>query len=254
MKSGRDAAGRLRAMPVENVTIRGCTVYASHGGFVIGSDVSGGARNMVVTNCTFIGTDIGLRFKTTRGRGGVVENIFVKDIQMKEIAGEAVLFDMYCAANDPTAMVGESRALPVVELKPVDETTPVFKNFTISNVICAGAETGIFIRGLPEMHVQDVVLQNMVLQARKGFDIQEASNISFKQITILSSASNPVIDIVQSDRLSFDAIKIAPTSTLMFRISGDRSGKINVANTPRNQAVNFVKFELGASEKSMVIQ
>jgi len=254
MKSGRDAAGRQRGMPVENVTIRGCTVYASHGGFVIGSEMSGGARNMVVTNCTFIGTDIGLRFKTTRGRGGVVENIFIKDIYMKDIVGEAILFDMYYAARDPIPLAGETRALPVVELKPVDETTPVFKNFTISNVVCAGAETGIFIRGLPEMHVQDIVLQNMVLQARKGFDIQEASNISFKQITILSTASNPVIDIVQSDRLSFDAVKIAPSSSLMFRISGDRSGKIMVANTPQNQAVNFVRFELGATEKSMVIQ
>jgi polygalacturonase len=239
---------------VENVTIRGCTVYASHGGFVIGSEMSGGARNMVVTNCTFIGTDIGLRFKTTRGRGGVVENIFIKDIYMKDIVGEAILFDMYYAAKDPIPLAGETRALPVVELKPVDETTPVFKNFAISNVVCAGAETGIFIRGLPEMHVQNIVLQNMVLQARKGFDIQEASNISFKQITILSTASNPVIDIVQSDRLSFDAVKIAPSSSLMFRISGDRSGKIMVANTPQNQAVNFVKFELGATEKSMVIQ
>jgi polygalacturonase len=254
MKSGRDAAGRQRGMPVENVTIRGCTVYASHGGFVIGSEMSGGARNMVVTNCTFIGTDIGLRFKTTRGRGGVVENIFIKDIYMKDIVGEAILFDMYYAAKDPIPLAGETRALPVVELKPVDETTPVFKNFTISNVVCAGAETGIFIRGLPEMHVQDIVLQNLVLQARKGFDIQEASNISFKQITILSTVSNPVIDIVQSDRLSFEAIKIAPSSSLMFRISGDRSGKIMVANTPQNQAVNFVRFELGATEKSMVIQ
>src|SRR5204863_309028 len=79
MKSGRDAEGRKRGMPIENVIIRGCTVYASHGGFVIGSEMSGGARNIYVSNCTFIGADIGLRFKTTRGRGGVVENIFIND-------------------------------------------------------------------------------------------------------------------------------------------------------------------------------
>ncbi|HRG94080.1 MAG TPA: glycoside hydrolase family 28 protein, partial [Chitinophagaceae bacterium] len=73
MKSGRDEAGRKRGMPTENVIIRGCTVYSSHGGFVIGSEMSGGARNIYVSNCTFIGADIGLRFKTTRGRGGIVE-------------------------------------------------------------------------------------------------------------------------------------------------------------------------------------
>src|SRR5690606_29371821 len=75
MKSGRDAEGRKRAMPTENVIIRNCTVYASHGGFVIGSEMSGGVRNVHVSHCTFIGADIGLRFKTTRGRGGIVENI-----------------------------------------------------------------------------------------------------------------------------------------------------------------------------------
>ncbi len=82
IKSGRDAEGRKRGMPTQDVIIRGCTVYSSHGGFVIGSEMSGGAKNIYVSNCTFIGADIGLRFKTTRGRGGVVENIFIKDIYM----------------------------------------------------------------------------------------------------------------------------------------------------------------------------
>ena len=66
MKSGRDAEGRKRGMPTENVIIRNCTVYAAHGGFVIGSEMSGGARNIYVNNCTFIGTDIGLRFKNNK--------------------------------------------------------------------------------------------------------------------------------------------------------------------------------------------
>ncbi|MCU0323153.1 MAG: glycoside hydrolase family 28 protein, partial [Chitinophagaceae bacterium] len=80
IKSGRDAEGRKRAMPTENGIIRNCVVYHAHGGFVIGSEMSGGARNIYVDNCTFIGTDIGLRFKTTRGRGGIVENIFINNI------------------------------------------------------------------------------------------------------------------------------------------------------------------------------
>ncbi len=77
-------------------------------------------------------------------------------------------------AKDPVPLAGEKRELPKVEFKPVDETTPVFKNFHISNVYCNGAEKGIFVRGLPEMHVKDIVLENMVLQAKKGIDVQEA--------------------------------------------------------------------------------
>jgi len=254
MKSGRDAEGRKRGMPIENVIIRNCTVYAAHGGFVIGSEMSGGARNIYVNNCTFIGTDIGLRFKTTRGRGGIVENIFIKDIYMKDIPAEAILFDMYYMAKDPVTLAGEKRELPKVELKPVDETTPQFKNFHISNVYCNGAEKAIFIRGLPEMHVKDIVLENMVFQAKKGMDIQEASNISFKNIKVISEETDPVIDIVQSDKLVFDNISYKNAANSLFRISGEKSNSINIKNTDASKAKEKIVYELGASEKSVTIK
>jgi polygalacturonase len=254
MKSGRDAEGRKRAMPTENVIIRGCTVYSSHGGFVIGSEMSGGARNIYVSNCTFIGADIGLRFKTTRGRGGVVENIFINDIYMKDIPAEAILFDMYYMAKDPVALAGEKRELPKVEFIPVDETTPVFRNFHISNVYCNGAEKGIFIRGLPEMHVKDIVLENMVLQAKKGIDVQEASGITFKNIKIISEETTPVIDIVHSDNLVFDKISYKANAELLFRISGERSKNISIKNTDASNAKEKVVYELGATEKSITLK
>ena len=191
VKSGRDEAGRKRGKPTENMIVRNCIVYHAHGGFVIGSEMSGGARNIYVNNCTFIGTDVGLRFKTTRGRGGIVENIFVDGISMKDIVGEAILFDMYYAAQDPVPLAGEKRELPKIEFKPVDETTPQFRNFNIKNIVCNGAEKAIFIRGIPEMHVQNVMMENMVLQARKGADIQEASGILFKNIKIFQPGNGP---------------------------------------------------------------
>ena len=254
MKSGRDAEGRKRAMPVENVIIRGCTVYSSHGGFVIGSEMSGGARNIYVSNCTFIGSDIGLRFKTTRGRGGFVENIFIKDIYMKDIPAEAILFDMYYMAKDPVALLGEKRELPKVEMKPVDETTPVFRNFHISNVYCNGAAKGIFIRGLPEMHIKDVVLENMVLQADKGIDVQEATGITFKNIKVISNDTDPVIDVVHSDKLIFDNITYKDGSKLLFRINGERSSNIHIKNTDASKAKEKISYELGATEKSVTIK
>jgi len=254
MKSGRDEEGRKRGLPTENVIIRGCTVYASHGGFVIGSEMSGGVKNVYVSNCTFIGADIGLRFKTTRGRGGVVENIFIRDINMKDIPGDAILFDMYYAAKDPVPMAGEKRELPVVELKPVDETTPVFKNFHISNVYCNGAERGIFVRGLPEMPVKDIVMENMVLQAKKGIELQEASGITFRKVNVISEETGPVIDIVQSGNLVFDQFSYKKGASLLFRISGERSKNIQIKNTDATGAARKVLYELGASEKSVSLQ
>ncbi len=251
MKSGRDAEGRKRGMPTENVIIRNCVVYAAHGGFVIGSEMSGGARNIYVSNCTFIGTDIGLRFKTTRGRGGIVENIFIKDIYMRDIPAEAILFDMYYMAKDPVALAGEKRELPKVEFKTVDETTPVFKNFHISNVYCNGAEKGIFVRGLPEMHVKDIVLENMVLQSKKGIDVQEATNITFRNIKVISKETDPVVDIVQSDKLVFDNITYKDGARLLFRLNGERTQNISIKNTDASKAKEKITYELGANEKSV---
>jgi polygalacturonase len=213
--------------------------------------MSGGARNIYVSNCTFIGADIGLRFKTTRGRGGVVENIFIKDIYMKNIPAEAILFDMYYMAKDPVALAGEKRELPKAEMKPVDETTPSFRNFHISNVYCNGAEKGIFIRGVPEMHVKNIVLENMVLQADKGIDVQEASNITFRNIKVISKETNPVVDVIQSDGLVFDNITYKEGAELLFRISGDRTKDIKVKNTDASKAKEKVSFELGAEAKVM---
>lgn len=252
MKSGRDAAGRARGMATQDVIIRGCTVYAAHGGFVIGSEMSGGAKNMYISNCTFIGTDIGLRFKTTRGRGGVVENIHIQDIYMKDIPGEAILFDMYYMAKDPVPLLGEKRELPQVEFKTVDETTPSFRNFHIKNVYVNGAEKAVFIRGLPEMHVRNIVLENLFLQAKKGIDIQEASGITLRNIKGLFQDMNPSIDITQSDSILFEQLELGKNRPDRIRINGERSGNIIFRNG--NVFASAITYELGATQKSVIIQ
>lgn len=254
MKSGRDEAGRKRGKPTENVIIRFCVVYAAHGGFVIGSEMSGGVKNITVNNCSFIGTDIGLRFKTTRGRGGVVENIDVSDIYMKDIIGEAILFDMYYAAKDPIPLAGEKRELPIVEFKKVDETTPAFTNFRIKNVYCNGAEKAIFIRGLPEQHISNIILENMVLKAKKGIDVQEATNIAFKNIELYTDNTNPVIDVLQSENLLFKTITYTKGSELLFRFSGERTKNVLIKNINKDQCTTFSKAEFGANENSILIQ
>jgi polygalacturonase len=252
MKSGRDEEGRKRGRAIENVIIRGCTVYAAHGGFVIGSEMSGGARNIFVSNCSFIGTDIGLRFKTTRGRGGVVENIFVDGIGMKDIGGEAILFDMYYMAKDPLPLDGEKRELPKVEFKPVDASTPIFRNFHISNIYCNGAEKAIFFRGIPEMHVKDMVLENMVFRAERGMDIQESSGVLFKNIRLITAENDPVIDIVQSDHINFDNVSYNSNAVTVVRVSGERSSSIRMKNSGTADLVTRIKQELGAANAVVI--
>ena len=254
IKSGRDAQGRKRAMPTENVLIKNCTVYHAHGGFVVGSEMSGGAKNLFVTDCTFIGTDIGLRFKTTRGRGGIVEKIYVKNITMKDIAGEAILFDMYYAAVDPVPLKGENREAPKVVLLPVTEETPQFKDIYVKNVVCDGAETAVFIRGLPEMKIHNIYLEDITIQANEGIQSQDAKDIFFKNVNMMVKEANPVVDITNSTGLSFDGLKYSKNAELLFNIKGVSSSNISVTNTNTTTAKSNAEFNNGANKKALKIK
>ncbi|HSN59730.1 MAG TPA: glycosyl hydrolase family 28 protein, partial [Ferruginibacter sp.] len=254
MKSGRDEEGRKRAMPTQDVIIRNCTVYNSHGGFVIGSEMSGGAKNIYVSNCTFVGSDIGLRFKTTRGRGGVVENIYINNIVMKNIPGEAILFDMYYAAQDPIALAGEKREAPRVEFKPVSEETPQFKNIFIKNVVCDGADKAIFVRGLPEMNIHDINLENITITSKKGMDISEAYNINLTNVNLVTTTVDaPVIEIVNSHDINFKKLTTSSQPPLILRMGGDRTNNIRWINsTPLKQTQYVIEF--GAAANSLQIK
>lgn len=81
--------------------VDGCTVFKGHGGFVVGSEMSGGVRNVSVSNCQFLGTDVGLRFKSKRGRGGIVENIWITNVSMMDIPTEPITFNLYYGGNLP---------------------------------------------------------------------------------------------------------------------------------------------------------
>jgi polygalacturonase len=253
IKSGRDAEGRKRGIPTENVIVRNSKVYHAHGGFVIGSEMSGGARNIFVYDCSFIGTDIGLRFKTTRGRGGLVEKIFAKNIVMKDIVGEAILFDMYYMAKDPIPLAGENREAIKEKLLPVTEETPVFRDFHISNVVCDGAAKALFIRGLPEMSIGDIYLDHLVIQSDKGIDIQEAKNIQLSNVKVISNEKLPLISIHNGNSVSFSKIEYHK-SDLFFNISGARNSGIKLIGTDLKKAVKTSAFTAGANAGTLTIK
>lgn len=254
LKSGRDEEGRKRGMPTQDLIARNCVVYHAHGGFVIGSEMSGGVKNIYVENCNFMGTDIGLRFKTRRGRGGIVENVFIRDITMKDIVGEAILFDMYYMAKDPIALPGEKREAPKAEVYPVTEATPRFRNFTMENVVCNGAEKAIFIRGLPEMNISDLVFRNITIKANRGMEILESKNILFKNVKVELAETNPVNTIHNSMYIVFDGIHYDNNSELLFCVNGAESKNIRVINTDASKAKNKLKCANGATSASIEIK
>jgi len=253
IKSGRDEAGRKRGVPTENVIVRNNIVYHAHGGFVIGSEMSGGAKNIWVYNCSFIGTDIGLRFKTTRGRGGVVENIYINNINMIDIPGEAILFDMYYAAVDPVPLVGEKREAIKTVTVPVTEATPQFRNFFIKDVVANGAEKAIFFRGLPEMNIKDIHLENVTIKAKKGIEIIEAAGIFLKNINIIAENTNPVVMIQNGSNINISNLQYPDDSKLLFDISGEKTKAVKISGTAVSKAKTAFVLGTEVDKKALEI-
>lgn len=194
IKSGKNADGRRRGEPCENVLVKNNTVLHGHGGFVVGSEMSGGVRNVYVADCTFIGTDVGLRFKSTHGRGGVVENVYVDNINMINIPGDALIADLYYAVKDA----------PGAPVPAVTEETPSFKNIHISNISCKGAGRAMFLNGLPEMPIENFSVRNMrITDAQKGAFINKVAGVTLENIEI-ETADNTYLQVENTTNITID--------------------------------------------------
>lgn len=151
MKGGSGANG-LKAGPCSDILICGNTVFHAHGGFVIGSDFSGGMEKIVVKDCVFSGTDTGLRFKSSMDRGGKCKDIYISGINMTDIRDAAVTFN--CEYSDVTYKeMG----------KDAPEFAPDFSDIHISDVFCRECRAGVEavgIKGLETVH--DITVSNSV--------------------------------------------------------------------------------------------
>lgn len=208
IKSGKDEDGRRRGVPCENVIVDGCTVFKGHGGFVVGSEMSAGVKNIYVSDCQFLGTDVGLRFKSKRGRGGVVENIYIKNISMFDIQTDAITFDLYYGGKSAVEVLadGDQKAQQKVDMKKVDETTPVFRNIDIEHVICRGARRAAYFNGLPEMPVENVNIRDMEINnADEGIVINRTTGVTLNNIKI--SAKTHTLDAKNSTNLTVNGKK-----------------------------------------------
>jgi len=169
LKSGRDLQARKLGMADENITITNCTMLAGHGGVVIGSEMSGGVKKVTISNCVFDGTDRGIRIKSTRGRGGVVEDIQVSNIVMKNIKEEAITLDLLYSK------------MPV---EPLTERTPIFRNINISNVTGSDVLIPIKIRGLEESPISDITFTNINIDGKQKCVFQNYKNIKMNDVFV----------------------------------------------------------------------
>ena len=152
IKAGKNAIARTIDGPCSNIYIHDCVVNEGHGGFVIGSEMSRGVKDILVENCTFIGTDVGVRIKSALGRGGVVENITIRNIDMVNIKGEAVILTMGYVLN----LLNRNETIAMDN----EEDVPYFRNIDMDGIVCTDCKEFAKIESLngrPDT-IKDVVI------------------------------------------------------------------------------------------------
>ncbi|MFT7155441.1 MAG: polygalacturonase [Parvicella sp.] len=225
-KSGKNEDGLKRGMPTENVIVKNNIVYHGHGGFTIGSETSGGVRNVHISDCTFIGTDCGLRFKSTRGRGGVVENIYISNIDMVNIPAEAIRFNLYYGGESPIPSDGNKKNKSVKrEIVPVSILTPSFKSIYMKNITATGSGVAAFFQGLPEMKLSDIHLENVFLEAKKGITMIDAKGIYLKNVSVMQD-TGPAMILFNTKQLEVSSFKYKPSINPVFNIYGEETENI----------------------------
>jgi polygalacturonase len=258
IKSGKDADGLRVNRPTEDVAITNCTVHHAHGAVTIGSETSGSVRNIVASNMTVLDTQNGVRIKSARGRGGVVENISFVNWTMENV-GEAITVTNYYL------MEGETKTSE----QPVSNRTPVFRNISISDMVVNGAKVLIDVEGLPEMPISnlrisniigtgkvglignysdDLELHNVQLNVEKGsaFQVENSSNLELDNVSarkILTGTSVIRLDntpgaIVRNSR-AFPGtgvfLSTAPGELKNLLLQGNLLGN---AQTPQEEKIN----------------
>ncbi len=233
----------------QNIVIADCVVYHAHGGFVIGSESFGGVRDVSVRNCIFIGTDVGLRFKSLRERGGLVEKVYIDGIQMREIETDAILFDMYYSGGAPD--VEATKNLSIRKEEPVTDRTPRFQDFTIRNVICNGADRAIVINSLPEMPVKNIVFDGLSIESKRSIFLADADGIQLNNCRIVPH-SGAIITALQCRNVTVKGGSYPQDSDPFLRVAGEKSENFRLIGLKLSGTKKAVEIEEGAKAAAVI--
>jgi polygalacturonase len=259
LKSGEDEEGRLKARPTENVTITNCVMYKGHGAVVIGSEMSGCVRNVVAGNIVCVGTDRAVRIKSTRGRGGVVENIRYDNFIVENVR-EPIYITNFYTKTDP---------------EPVSERTPIFRDIAISHFTIKNSPYAARIYGLPEMPIQrlritDVTastevgficdnvegleLQNVEVNAGKGspFEISNSRDIELRGIkSTKPQADKPVAKMLNVRDAFIQGCRAFPGTGSFLELAGQNTGNILLVGNDLSAAKNHFVLKDDAPKRAV---
>jgi len=184
-----------------DVLITNCTYGYGHG-VSIGSPIKGGVSNITVENCTFTNTDYGIRIKSDRDRGGIVQNITYRNLKMTNVGMPILIYAAYNAKekqyrNLPKLTPEIAATYPSA---PVTDLTPAYRNVTFQNITATATEgkrAGL-IWGLPESVASSIVLENVTITADRPFGVFFAKDISLVNCRIKTKEGENKIEITNA--------------------------------------------------------
>lgn len=220
LKAGRDWDGLRVNRPTENITIRNCITRSGHGMLTLGSETSGGIRNVEVSHIQAFGTSNGIRFKSAGVRGGVVENIFLHDITMEGVENPFHFeLNWYPAYSYPTLPPDvDTNTMPAHwaalthRVEPPERGIPEFKNIVISNVTATGAAQAIYANAFPQKPICEVRFEHVRIAAQKPGQIDHAKDWTMKDV-VITTRSNKAFQVRESENVELPTIVVsAPAS------------------------------------------
>lgn len=210
VKSGKIGFGRRFKTPSEQIVVRNCLMEAGHGGVTLGSEMSGGIKDMTVTQCIFRNTDRGLRIKSRRGRGdtAVIDGITFENIEMEHVMAPLTMNMFYKAGSEAFITEHFDR-----KPQPVDETTPYLGRFTFRNLRVKDAQWGAgHFLGLPEQPIESITIENVTFEmaeeakagviimtpesprvCRQGLYFENVNHVELHNTKVLHADGEPVI-------------------------------------------------------------
>lgn len=243
LKAGRDADGLRVNRPTENITIRNCISRSGHGMLTLGSETSGGIRNVHVHNLKAFGTSNGIRIKSARVRGGVIRDIRIHDIAMQGVT-RPLHFELnwYPSYSYPTLPDDvDTNNMPVhwktltTRVEPPELGIPEVHDIVISNVTATAADKAIYVNAYPEKPMRNVRLENVSIEAKESGSLKNAADWTLKNVKFriagetelgMENCSNvplPEISRISLEELSNpdSADSAQPTKDVSLGLGGD---------------------------------
>ncbi len=234
IKSGLNEDGWRVGKASERLVIKNCRTKHGHGGVVIGSEMSGGVRNVYAYNCDFSNTERGLRVKSMKGRGGVIENLYFENITMDSIQKEAIRLNMHYGSSS---------------IMPRTDSLPTFRNFHFKNIKSSYSNFAIRVSGIEEQNIDSIFFENIHMKGRYG--------------VVIDNASNFVLDTLEIEAVKGEPIQITNGTNLVFNngiFKGSRDTLLSLSGSNKNlffknvNAADFGTVYISEKDEHDVVQ